>query len=112
MMNERIPEKIMKAALIGRAWEDSYLIHGDAMLAAIDWGEYLQDCLAVLTPMLAEADSQVLDAILTKGCNSKSKLYDQFYATLGGRRLADAIKTLAFMNKIQEDSSGRLVVPK
>lgn len=107
-MAERIPEKVLKCALVQAAWSQTDIIDEDILAHAIDWGRYLYDCIRDLMPRLEDSEQQVLAAV-GRGLDTKAKLYRELSATVGGDRLRRALTNLTWLSLI-EDVGGVLTL--
>ena len=73
VLSERIPDKVLKTALILAVWEDAPIDH-DILVTAIEWGWYLYDCLGIIAPTFESTDRQILLAV-REGENTNPKLF-------------------------------------
>lgn len=105
VLAERIPEKILKAALVMTAWAGEILITPEALEAAIDWGKYLHQSLVSITPAFQQVEHQVLDAI-REGYNTRPKLFGALTHVIETRRLKEALDTLKWLGEIRLNEDG------
>ncbi len=107
VLSERIPEKILKAALVMAAWKKVHLIEADMMDAAIHWGRYLHKCVIQLTPAFQQVEHQVLDAI-RGGLDTKAKLFGAMSHSIESRKLKEALDILKWLGEVALTDDGRL----
>ena len=100
-MAERIPEKVLKCALVQCAWAQTDIIDDEILAHAIDWGHYLYRCVLELMPRLEDSEHQVLGAI-ERGCNTRPKLYRELSTVLGGERIRRALTNLMWLSLVEE----------
>jgi hypothetical protein len=98
-MAERIPDKIVKAAIISAAWHNTHVLHEELLEGAIDWGDYLVDCLEKMLPSFGNAEERVLDTI-RRGATTKGKLHAALKHEMDGDRLQRVLKSLDWLNQI------------
>ena len=101
-LRERIPEKVIKAALVMAAWRGAKMIDDDLIGCAIDWGLYLQESLNSLTPSFEAEDKQVL-AALHQGRDTRTKLFNTLSHTMSVKRVREAIGNLHWLGYIKEE---------
>lgn len=102
VLAERIPEKILKTAMTIAAWERSSCLDMHIMESAIDWGEYLQECLDRLVPSLAQLENQIL-SMIERGEDSRQRLFSTLTPTYTTKHLREAIGNLRWLGLITVD---------
>ena len=112
VLAERIPEKILKTALIITAWggSGSTVIEADAVKRAIDWGDYLYECVEELSPSFEDAEKQIMQAI-KGGWNTRNKLFGKLSHAIQPFRIRKALDNLKWLGIIA-DTDGELRVLK
>lgn len=101
VLSERIPEKILKTCIIECAWFDTHLVEAPLLAAAMDWGDYLTDCIAILAPTFEAVERQVLVTI-TSGTNTRPKLFGKLSASLPTDQIRSALKNLIWLGMLEE----------
>lgn len=105
VLAERIPEKILKAALVVAVWRNTKYITPDILDAAIDWGRYIRKGLERLAPAFQEVEHQVVQAV-REGHNTKSKLFAALSHSTETRRLREAISNAEWLGHIRLNCDG------
>ena len=105
VLAERIPEKILKAAVVMAAWQNSKYIFPDTLHSAIDWGRYLHKGLERIAPAFEQVEHQVVQAILD-GYNTKPKLFGALSHNTDTRRLREAVNNAEWLGKIRLANDG------
>lgn len=105
VLAERIPEKILKAAVVMAAWQGAKFIEADMLEAAIDWGRYLRKGLERLAPAFEQAEHQVVQAII-EGYDTKAKLFGVMSHNTDTRRLKEAVSNAEWLGKIRMSNDG------
>ena len=103
-LRERIPEKVIKAALVMAAWRGARMIDDDLIDRAIDWGHYLSESLDSLTPSFEPEDKQVLAAIHA-GRDTRTKLFNMLSHIMSAKRIREAIGNLNWLGYIKEEDA-------
>lgn len=104
VMSERIPEKILKASIIIAAWGKSDLIDDWIFTKAMDWGDYLSDCITKLVPSFQDAEQQVLVAIQA-GAITRPKLFGQLSHQYTADQLKQAVQNLKWLGLLEEQDN-------
>ena len=108
VLAERLPEKALKHCVVQAAWRNDPLV-SDAMLrGALDWADYLYECLLRLVPSFSSTEAQVL-AQVREGVSTRRKLYDKLGHVWSAEQIKRAIAALRWMGLVEEE--GEHVVP-
>ncbi len=102
VLSERVPEKILKTAVVMSAWRNTLLIDEDMLSRAIDWGKYLLKCIEKLVPNFEDVEHQVLVAIV-EGIDDRKKLFSGLSHIFSVKRLREAIQHLQWLGLIVEE---------
>ncbi len=97
---ERVPEKILKAAIVMGAWYQSTIIGPDTLSQAIDWGEYLHDCVDRLTPTFDAPERRLLELIRLKGTVTKDTLFRELSHDMSVRQIRESLANLKWLGYI------------
>ena len=109
VMNERVPEKVLKTAMVIAAWNGTKVIDVEILGWAIDWGEYLYESMIALTPAFEQADHQVLAAI-KDGEDTRQQIFKVLGHTIPVKRLRESVDNLKWLGLLeQREVEGHLV---
>ena len=100
VLRERIPEKVLKAAIVMAAWRNVDLIDDDLLERAIDWGAYLTESITRLAPAFEAEDKLVLAAI-EGGAHSRKELFEALSHQMTAKRIREAIDNLRWLKYIE-----------
>lgn len=101
VLAERIPEKVLKAAVVMTAWRNTDIVDLDLLQAAVDWGRYLHQSVERLTPSFEVEDRQVLETI-RQGQNTRQKLFGALSHQIAIRRVREAVDNLKWLGMLHE----------
>ena len=110
-MAERVPDKIVKAALVSAAWHNTHVVDEGLLEGAVDWGDYLIESLEKMLPSFGNVEERVL-ATIKDGDNTKGALHSALKHEVNGDTLQRALKTLEWLNLILYVGSSYEVVDK
>jgi len=110
VMAERVPEKILKCALVQAAWSDSPILHSEIMLRAIDWGRYLYKCVKELAPAFEYVEKQVMVQV-EAGVTTRKALYKEVGHMFPTKRIREALDNLKWL-KVLDEEEGKFVILK
>lgn len=104
----RIPEKIIKAAIVQCAWYETQIIDLSILEAAIDWGKYVWDCVTELAPAFGMLEEQILQLIASGKITHRRQVM-QYLSHSGhsARSIKDALTNLNWLGHVQ-DTNGAL----
>ena len=103
VLAERIPEKILKNCVVQCAWNRNPVVGPTSLKGAIDWGWYLYDAIARLTPAFEHGEQQVMAAI-REGADSKKELYKALGHQMTAEQLKRAIDALRWLGLIRDEN--------
>ena len=98
---ERVPEKVIKAALIAAAWQGVKFIDLEILEAGIDWGNFCYDSLEQLIPAFGQLEERILAAIKTD-INTKALLTQNLAHEVPAERIQRSIRALVWADRIRE----------
>jgi hypothetical protein len=104
VLAERLPEKIMKTALVQAVWEQSDCVDARQMRLALEWGDYLYQCLELLAPVFEPLDRRVL-SVIKQGVSTRSALYHTLGHKYTNKQLRDALEGLRWSGQITSDNN-------
>lgn len=102
VLAERVPDKVLKTALILAVWEDMPIDY-DILVSAIEWGWYLYDCVSELAPAFESIDRQLLLAIKNGG-NTNTRLFDRLGHLFTAKQIKDSLQHLQWAGKVSHES--------
>jgi len=103
VMSERIPEKILKAAIVASVWAQTRLIDDIIMEGSVDWGRYLHNCVKEVAPSFEETERQLMAFLHSKGGEAtKQDIDTEFGHRIASRKLRDAIDQLQWLGLIHK----------
>jgi hypothetical protein len=111
VLAERIPEKILKAAIVMTAWRNTDLVDLDILQGAVDWGRYLHASVERLTPSFEVEDKQVL-ASIQQGHNTRPKLFGALSHQIALRRVREACDNLRWLGLVKETDGFFQIIDK
>ncbi len=95
---ERIPEKILKATLVMAAWKDDVIIDYEMLEQAIDWGQFLHECVERLTPTFDAPERRVVEIIKRKGgVVTPDDLFQELSHDMAVKRIREALVNLKWL---------------
>ena len=103
-MCQRLPEKVLKMAMVRAAWAGTYAIDAETLSGAIDWAQYLQECIESLTPAFEDAEQLVLKAI-QDGITTKPRLFQKLTSVFPATRIREALSNLNAFGLAKEVNS-------
>ncbi len=104
---ERVPEKILKATLVMAAWYRDTIISGDILEMAIDWGEYLHECVERLTPTFDAPERRVLELVKQRNSLTRDTLFQELSHDMPVKRIREALEHLKWLGHIE--TSGKSI---
>jgi hypothetical protein len=107
VLAERIPEKILKTALLIAAWSDTHIIEDTTLEQAIDWGKYLYRCVEKLSPNFEAVERQVLAAI-DDGYNTRPTLFGALSHVFQATQIRTALDNLRWLG-LTKEAEGKFV---
>lgn len=102
VMCERLPEKILKCALVQAAWANTMILNGDIMERSIDWGRYLYWSIKELAPSFEHVEKQVLQKI-EAGLVTRQQLFASMGHAIPTKRIREALENLTWLGLAHED---------
>lgn len=109
-MSQRLPEKVLKMAMVRATWAGTYTIDSETLASAIDWAQYLQEGIESLTPAFEDAEQLVLKAI-RDGFVTKPRLFGKLASVFGATRIREALANIQAFG-LAKEVSGRYELPK
>ena len=100
---ERVPEKILKAAIVMAAWYQDTIISGEILEQAIDWGKYLHECVERLTPTFDAPERRVLALIRLRHTVTKNILFQELSHDLTVKRIRECLENLKWLGYVTID---------
>ena len=97
---ERIPEKILKATIVMGAWYQDNIISDELLVQAIDWGEYLHDCIDHLTPTFDAPERRVLDLVQQRGTVIRDTLFRELSHDMSVKRIRECVENLKWLGYV------------
>lgn len=105
VLAERVPEKVLKAAMVQAAWSQSHLIDEDILQSAIDWGRYCYQSITEIAPNFEQTEHKVL-ATIRAGKNTKRKLYSELGTEIQVERIKKALDNLRWLGILSIEQDG------
>ena len=97
---ERVPEKILKAAIVMGAWYQDLIIGEEILSQAIDWGEYLHECVERLTPTFDAPARRVLKLIQLRHTVNRDTLFRELSHDMSVKRIRECLENLKWLGYI------------
>lgn len=101
VLAERIPEKVLKCALVMCAWRKTLLIDEEMLCRAITWGDYLYECIEALAPSFENVERQVL-ACIENGHTTKRRLFGALSHEIPVKDIRLALDNLKWLGYIKQ----------
>ncbi len=102
VLSERVPEKILKTAVVMAAWGNTTVVNEVMLSQAVDWGKYLIRCVEKLVPNFEDVERQVQVAIIG-GADDRQKLFGALSHVFSVKRLREAIQNLQWLGLLVEE---------
>ena len=99
-LGQRMPEKIIKTALVHACWANLDYVDEVMMAQALDWGDYLSESLWHLTPQFEQAEKLVF-RVVVNGADTIQKVVRAVGTKLDAYRVKRAIDTLKWMGAVE-----------
>ena len=108
---ERVPEKILKAAIVMAAWYQDTIVSGPILEQAIDWGEYLHECVERLTPTFDAPERRVLELVKRRHTVSKDTLFQELSHDMTVKRIRECLENLKWLGYVTvNNKSGEITL--
>ncbi|KKN67756.1 hypothetical protein LCGC14_0457890 [marine sediment metagenome] len=104
-MCQRLPEKVLKMAMVRATWAGTSTIDAEILAGAIDWAQYLHEGIESLTPAFEDAEQLVLQAI-RDGYTTKPRLFGKLASMFAATRIREAVLNLNWLG-LAKEVSGR-----
>lgn len=100
-MAERIPEKVIKAALIAAAWRGVKFIDAPMLRAGIDWGNFCYEGLENLIPAFGQLEERLLAAI-KEGHNTKALLTKHLAHEVSAEKIQRSLRAMQWAGRVDD----------
>ncbi len=104
-MCQRLPEKVLKMAMVRATWAGTHTIDAEILEGSIDWASYLQEGIESLTPAFEDAEQLVLQAI-KDGYRTKPRLFGKLTNIFTTSRLREALSNLNYLGLLAKEVNG------
>ena len=99
---ERVPEKILKACIVMAAWKGDRIIDHEMLEQAVDWGQFLHECVERITPTFDAPERRVIEIIKRQGGESTfDLLFKELSHDMAVKRIREALENLKWLGYIQ-----------
>ncbi|KKM23915.1 hypothetical protein LCGC14_1610400 [marine sediment metagenome] len=99
---ERVPEKILKASIVMGAWYRDTIISGEILAQAIDWGEYLHECIERLTPTFDAPERRVLQLVRLRRTVRRDTIFEELSHDMSVNRIRECLVNLKWLGYTTE----------